>query len=185
MDHLVRKLIVAGIGLSLCLMAAVGVAQAQPVTDVLLAADPGESWLHTNGNWAGHRFSTLTELNTSNVKNLKPAWLFSTGGKTDAQNTPLYHDRLVDAGVCAKPGEPAGGAAGVHDFWLGAQRSDVRHGDIVADERAVCTTAVVGPDRRGPGDHCYTGHRQRDQDSHGGGQGAVRPGSQPRPSRRQ
>jgi len=95
MDHLVRKLIVAGIGLSLCLMAAVGVAQAQPVTDVLLAADPGESWLHTNGNWAGHRFSTLTELNTSNVKSLKPAWLFSTGGKTDAQNTPLYHDGLV------------------------------------------------------------------------------------------
>jgi alcohol dehydrogenase (cytochrome c) len=95
MDRLVRKLLVAGIGLSLGLVAAVGLAQAQGVTDVMLAADPGESWLHTNGNWAGHRFSTLTQLNPGNVKNLRPVWLFSTGGKTDAQNTPLYHDGLV------------------------------------------------------------------------------------------
>ena len=38
-------------------------AQAGPVTDSMLAADAGDSWLHTNGNWAGWRYSTLTEIN--------------------------------------------------------------------------------------------------------------------------
>jgi alcohol dehydrogenase (cytochrome c) len=95
MDRIFRKLGIGGIALSLALLGFVGWVQAQPVTDVMLAADPGESWLHTNGNWAGHRYSTLAQLNPDSVKNLKLTWLFSTGGKTDAQNTPLYHDGLV------------------------------------------------------------------------------------------
>jgi alcohol dehydrogenase (cytochrome c) len=95
MARVVRNVIVVGIGLALCFAASPRLAQAQVVTDVLLASEAAESWLHANGNWAGHRFSTLTQLNTGNVKNLKLAWIFSTGGKTDAQNTPLYHDGLV------------------------------------------------------------------------------------------
>src|SRR5436190_1994304 len=95
MARVVRNAIVIGIGLALCFAASPRLAQAQVVTDVLLASEAAESWLHANGNWAGHRFSTLTQLNTGNVKNLKLAWIFSTGGKTDAQNTPLYHDGLV------------------------------------------------------------------------------------------
>jgi alcohol dehydrogenase (cytochrome c) len=95
MARVVRNVIVVGIALALCFAASPRPAQAQAVTDTMLAADPGESWLHANGNWAGHRFSTLTQLNPSNVKNLKLAWIFSTGGKTDAQNTPLYHDGLI------------------------------------------------------------------------------------------
>ncbi len=65
------------------------------VTDAMLAADAGESWLHTNGNYGAHRYSTLTQINTSNAANLKVAWVFSLGGKNDAQCTPLYHDGLV------------------------------------------------------------------------------------------
>lgn len=61
----------------------------------MLAADPGESWLHANGNWAGQRYSVLTQLNPVTARNLKVAWIFSPGGKTDAQNTPLYYDGLV------------------------------------------------------------------------------------------
>jgi alcohol dehydrogenase (cytochrome c) len=95
MDRILKKLALGGIALSLSLLFFAGWVQAQPVSDGMLAADPGESWLHTNGNWAGHRYSTLTQLNAGNAKNLKLAWLFSTGGKTDAQNTPLYHDGLV------------------------------------------------------------------------------------------
>src|SRR5947207_1835914 len=95
MARVVRNVIVVGIGLALCFAASPRRAQGQVVTDVLLASEAAESWLHANGNWAGHRFSTLTQLNTGNVKNLKLAWIFSTGGKTDAQNTPLYHDGLV------------------------------------------------------------------------------------------
>ena len=39
--------------------------QAGPVNDQMLSADAGESWLHANGNWAAHRYSTLTNLNVS------------------------------------------------------------------------------------------------------------------------
>jgi len=35
-----------------------GLAQAGPVTDQMLAADPADSWLHANGNWAAHRYSS-------------------------------------------------------------------------------------------------------------------------------
>ncbi|ETX03203.1 MAG: hypothetical protein ETSY1_00865 [Candidatus Entotheonella factor] len=99
MNRIVRNLAFGGLTLLLCLLGTAGWAQddepSKPVTDVLLAADPAESWLHTNGNWAGQRYSTLSQLNAYNVKGLKVAWMFSTGGKTDAQNTPLYHDGLI------------------------------------------------------------------------------------------
>ena len=72
-----------------------GLAQAGPVTDQMLAADPADSWLHANGNWAAHRYSTLTEITPANAKDLKVAWVFSPGGKADAQNTPLFHDGMV------------------------------------------------------------------------------------------
>src|SRR5207247_4231600 len=91
MARVVRNAIVIGIGLALCFAASPRLAQAQVVTDVLLASEAAESWLHANGNWAGHRFRTLTQLNTGNVKNLKLAWIFSTGGKTDARKPPLIH----------------------------------------------------------------------------------------------
>ena len=61
----------------------------------MLAVDPAEYWLHTNGNWSGHRFSTLKQLNRTNAVDLKVEWIFSPGGETDAQNTPLYYDGIV------------------------------------------------------------------------------------------
>jgi len=72
-----------------------GLAQAGPVTDQMLAAEAGDSWLHANGNWAAHRYSTLAQLTPANAKDLKVAWVFSPGGKADAQNTPLFHDGMV------------------------------------------------------------------------------------------
>ncbi len=95
MGRMSIKLALGSLALSLSLLGFAGSVHAQGVTDVQLAADPGESWLHTNGNWAGIRYSTLNKLNPDTVKDLKVAWLFSTGGKTDAQNTPLYYDGLV------------------------------------------------------------------------------------------
>lgn len=64
-------------------------AGAQGVTDEMLAAEAGVSWLHVNGNWAGHRYSTLNQVNASNAGDLRVAWIYSTGGETDAQCTPI------------------------------------------------------------------------------------------------
>ena len=98
MYRMLTKLTSVGVALALCLMGTASWVNAQndlAVTDSMLLADPAASWLHTNGNLAGHRYSVLTQLNTSNAGDLNVAWIFSPGGETDAQNTPLYHDGLV------------------------------------------------------------------------------------------
>jgi len=79
-------------------LATAGIAQAGaagPITEAMLAADAGEAWLHTNGNYAGHRYSTLADINADNAQSLKVAWMMSVGGKTDAQATPSYYDGLL------------------------------------------------------------------------------------------
>jgi len=65
------------------------------VSDAQLSAEAGASWLHTNGNRAAHRFSTLDQINAGNAKKLKVAWIMSPGGKTDAQATPSYHEGVL------------------------------------------------------------------------------------------
>ena len=89
------KFAVRGLVAALALVGYTGVAQSGPVTDQLLGADAGDSWVHTNGNYGGHRYSSLNAINASNAKDLKVAWTFSPGGKTDAQATPSFHDGLV------------------------------------------------------------------------------------------
>ncbi len=65
------------------------------VSDAQLSAEAGASWLHTNGNLAGHRYSALDQINAGNAKKLKLAWIMSPGGKTDAQATPSYHEGVI------------------------------------------------------------------------------------------
>ena len=69
--------------------------QAGNVNDLMLGAEAGGSWLHTNGNYGAHRYSTLTHINSGNAKRVKLAWIMSPGGKTDAQATPSAHDGVV------------------------------------------------------------------------------------------
>ena len=95
MESTKTKYAMKGVALALALIGYSAALQAGPVTDQMLGADPGESWLHTNGNYGGHRYSTLTSINVSNAKDLKIAWMFSPGGKTDAQATPSYHDGMI------------------------------------------------------------------------------------------
>jgi hypothetical protein len=57
------KYAVRGLIAALALAGYAGLAQSGPVTDSMLSGDAGESWLHTNGNYGGHRYSTLTSLN--------------------------------------------------------------------------------------------------------------------------
>src|ERR1044071_7735286 len=50
--------------------------------------DDGQ-WPMAAKNYASTRFSTLTEITTINVKNLKPAWTFSTGMTRGHEAAPL------------------------------------------------------------------------------------------------
>ena len=40
----------------------------------------------TRGNYKGWSYSSLNEINTSNVKSLVPVWSFSTGVDSGGQN---------------------------------------------------------------------------------------------------
>ena len=91
MKHMKMKAVIA----ALTVAGIAGSAYAGPVTDRELAMDAGFEWLHANGNWAGHRYSTLKGIRSTNAKKLKVAWMRSVGAKTDSMATPLFHDGLL------------------------------------------------------------------------------------------
>ena len=54
-----------------------------------LEADDGQ-WVRPAKDYASTRFSTLDQINTSNVKHLKVAWTFTTGMDRGHEAAPLY-----------------------------------------------------------------------------------------------
>ena len=53
-----------------------------------LTSDPN-NWATWGGNYAGTRYSTLSQIDKSNVGNLKVAWTFSTGVLRGHEGGPL------------------------------------------------------------------------------------------------
>ncbi|MFK7893204.1 MAG: methanol/ethanol family PQQ-dependent dehydrogenase [Granulosicoccus sp.] len=53
-----------------------------------LAADPA-NWVMQTGDYANTRYSKLNEINSDNVKDLKPVWTFSTGVLRGHEGGPL------------------------------------------------------------------------------------------------
>src|SRR3979409_1170435 len=68
-----------------------------------VAKEP-QNWLLHHGNYQGHRFSSLNEINTSTVKNLKVAFTVGLGGFEgagtrykfgDPEATPIVEDGVM------------------------------------------------------------------------------------------
>ena len=57
--------------------------------DVLKQSKDPNQWALQTGDYANHRFSTLDQINTRNVGDLKVAWSFSTGVLRGHEGTPL------------------------------------------------------------------------------------------------
>ena len=73
---------------------AIGV-HAQSSTDLpTMAKDPAQ-WVMPSGNYANWRYSTLDQLNTSNVKNLQVAWTMSTGTDRGLEGQPLVIGNMM------------------------------------------------------------------------------------------
>ena len=53
------------------------------------AATDGNNFLHTNGNYEQTRFYPNKQINTKNVKNLVPAWIFQTEVVDSLETTPI------------------------------------------------------------------------------------------------
>jgi PQQ-dependent dehydrogenase (methanol/ethanol family) len=52
-------------------------------------AQAGNEWPHYGGDQSNTRYSTLSQINTGNVKNLKAAWVHSLGTNDSQESTPL------------------------------------------------------------------------------------------------
>src|ERR1700676_1664121 len=85
------------IGLVACLAAAPAPAGAQGAADLRPPAGP--EWPAIGGDWSNSRYSTLTQINRDNVKNLKGAWVAHLGSglgpKYSLEGTPVMQDGVL------------------------------------------------------------------------------------------
>lgn len=58
------------------------------------AKEPG-SWLTYNGDYRSHHYSSLDQINRSNVSKLKPAWMYQVKGRQHFEATPLVFDGMM------------------------------------------------------------------------------------------
>ena len=80
--------------------------QAAVSYDRLLHADrEPQNWLSYSGNYSGHRYSPLTEINRANVKYLQLKWSYhplyskNTNSQNKMENTPLVVDGIMYTGT--------------------------------------------------------------------------------------
>jgi alcohol dehydrogenase (cytochrome c) len=73
---------------------------ADPEIDHLLQSPVGKDWVTNGGNLTNQRYSALKQIDTTNVKQLKGAWMARLkgsgfGGKYSAEATPLVKDGIM------------------------------------------------------------------------------------------
>jgi quinohemoprotein ethanol dehydrogenase len=95
-----HALVLVLMALSLWCLGGVSASAADPEIDKLLTSPVGKDWVTNGGNMTNQRYSTLTQINTANVKQLKGAWMArlngsGVGGKYSAEATPLVKDGIM------------------------------------------------------------------------------------------
>ena len=55
----------------------------------LLASPAGANWTSYNGDYSGRRYSSLREISTANVQQLRAAWVFHPGNSQNLEVTPV------------------------------------------------------------------------------------------------
>ncbi|MBV9175216.1 MAG: PQQ-dependent dehydrogenase, methanol/ethanol family [Chloroflexi bacterium] len=87
-----------GVCALLVLTAAAPTAGAAPAQQGVPASDAaGNEWLTYGGNFFNQRYSSLNQISTSNVAQLKGAWTYHTGSSTDA--TSFESSPVVSGGI--------------------------------------------------------------------------------------
>jgi PQQ-dependent dehydrogenase (methanol/ethanol family) len=121
----------------------------QTVTQDLLnrAAGDGNNFLHTNGNYEQTRYHPARQINTSNVHELRPAWIFQTDVVETMETSPIVVDGVMYVTT-------AFSHAYALDAKTGAQIWHYKH------NMGPITTFCCGPNNRGVavyGDMVYLG----------------------------
>src|ERR1700712_3431823 len=65
---------------------AVCTTSAQTLDPALLLKPPTDSWPSYHGDYSGRRYSTLDQINQSNVGQLTLAWIYRANASTDGSN---------------------------------------------------------------------------------------------------
>ena len=66
-----------------------------PVTAARLENPEPGNWLMIRGNYKGWSYSSLDQINTSNVKSLVPVWSFSTGVDSGHEAPPIVNNGVM------------------------------------------------------------------------------------------
>src|SRR5256886_6274451 len=95
-----RRLMAVLTTLSFLFFTVMPVLAADPEIDRLLRSPVGKDWVTNGGNLTNQRYSTLKEIATNNVKQLKGAWMTrlkgsEIGGKNSLDGTPLAKDGIM------------------------------------------------------------------------------------------
>ncbi len=94
-----QRIVLSGV-LGLLIVGAGAVWAADPEIDKLVQSPVGKNWVTNGGNLTNQRYSTLKQIDTGNVKQLKGAWMTRLkgsgfGGKYSAEATPLVKDGIM------------------------------------------------------------------------------------------
>ena len=81
--------------LMIMLAASAAWAQNVPFSRIVEAHKEPHNWLTYSGNYNGQRHSALDQINVSNVKRLKVAWVHNTGTTESHETTPLVVDGVM------------------------------------------------------------------------------------------
>src|SRR5215472_4347874 len=100
MRHRAHQGASALIVLGLSSLAALPVQATDPEIDHLLQGPIGKDWVSNGGNLTNQRYSTLKQIDTTNVKQLKGAWMThlkgsGLGGKYSFEATPVVKDGVL------------------------------------------------------------------------------------------
>jgi hypothetical protein len=83
--------------IAVCYVACPAASFSQKAPD--LSKPAGKDWLTIGGDWHNTRYSALTQINRSNVKNLKGAWVTHLGSglgqKYSFEGTPIVKDGIL------------------------------------------------------------------------------------------
>ena len=98
MSHRAQRIVPIFVSLGLLFSGALPVRAADPEIDRLLQSPVGKDWITNGGNMTNQRYSTLKQIDTANVKQLRGAWMTrlkgsGLGGKYSLEATPLVKDR--------------------------------------------------------------------------------------------
>jgi quinohemoprotein ethanol dehydrogenase len=100
MLHRAPRMVPIFMSLGLLFLGALPARAADPEIDRLLQSPVGKDWVTNGGNLTNQRYSTLRQIDITNVKQLKGAWMTrlkgsGLGGKYSAEATPLVKDGIM------------------------------------------------------------------------------------------